>query len=169
MDHIDMVFTNACLPTSKFNPAVRAAIKIAKKTLNRYYSLTDASELYRIAMGKPFFHFILYPPCSFVFPVLHPRHKLAYFKAAGWTQEWIDTAEALVRDKFNLIYSSQDSDEPGDVKSEDLGDAANVTVRCAYALWVIILTLRYRLHIPTTYLITFQHLRPHALLLLLTN
>ena len=42
MDHIDTVFTDACQRTSKFGPAVRATIQIAKKTLNRYYSLTDA-------------------------------------------------------------------------------------------------------------------------------
>ena len=46
MDHIDTVFTDACQWTSKFSPAVQAAIQIAKKTLNRYYSLTDALELY---------------------------------------------------------------------------------------------------------------------------
>ena len=51
MDHIDTTFTNATLPTSKNNPAVQAAISIAKKTLNKYYSLMDYSELYWITMG----------------------------------------------------------------------------------------------------------------------
>jgi hypothetical protein len=54
MDHIDTVFTNAALPTSKNHPAIRAAVEIAKQTLNKYYSLTDASEPYRIAMGLSF-------------------------------------------------------------------------------------------------------------------
>jgi hypothetical protein len=52
MDHIDTVFTNAALPSSNLNPAIRVAVGIAKKTLNRYYSLTDASESYRVAMSK---------------------------------------------------------------------------------------------------------------------
>ena len=52
MDHIDTVFTNAACPTSDLSPAIQAAILIVKKTLNRYYSLTDASDLYRIVMGK---------------------------------------------------------------------------------------------------------------------
>ena len=52
MDHIDNLFTNACLPRSTNDPAIRAAIEVAKKTLNRYYTLTDLSELYRIAMGE---------------------------------------------------------------------------------------------------------------------
>ena len=51
MDHIDNVFTNGMLPSSKNNIAIRVAIEVAKKTLNRYYSLTDFSELYRIAIG----------------------------------------------------------------------------------------------------------------------
>lgn len=31
---------------------IRAAVRIGKLTLNRYYGLTDASDVYRIAMGK---------------------------------------------------------------------------------------------------------------------
>ena len=33
-------------------PAIRAACSLAKQTLNTYYSKTDDSEIYRIAMGK---------------------------------------------------------------------------------------------------------------------
>ena len=51
MDHIDTTFTGYTLPGSEKPPAIRAAVEVAKKTLNKYYSLTDSSELYRIAMG----------------------------------------------------------------------------------------------------------------------
>ena len=34
------------------SPAIRSAIGLAKGTLNRYYSRTDDSEAYRIAMSK---------------------------------------------------------------------------------------------------------------------
>jgi len=54
MDHIDTVFTAAVQPNSNKNPAIRAAIITGKKTLNRYYSYTDYSDNYRIAMGRPF-------------------------------------------------------------------------------------------------------------------
>ncbi|KAH7903748.1 hypothetical protein BJ138DRAFT_977553, partial [Hygrophoropsis aurantiaca] len=64
----------------------RQLCDMLKKTLNRYYQLTDASEVYRIAM------------------VLHPRHKLTYFKNAKWESSWIDTAEALVRNEFEQSY-----------------------------------------------------------------
>jgi len=54
MDHIDMVFTNAIKPNSDTHPAICYALLLAKKTLNKYYSLTDEAEVYRIAMGKSF-------------------------------------------------------------------------------------------------------------------
>ncbi|KAF8421126.1 hypothetical protein L210DRAFT_3344234, partial [Boletus edulis BED1] len=61
MDLIDEKLTTYSLD-HKYSPAIRAAISLAKQTLNRYYQLTDNSEVYRITM------------------VLHPRHKLSYFK-----------------------------------------------------------------------------------------
>lgn len=51
MDRLDECLTNAMI-SSKYSPAIRAAIRMGKQTLNRYYSKTDYSELYRIAMGK---------------------------------------------------------------------------------------------------------------------
>jgi hypothetical protein len=33
------------------SPAIKASLKLGKKTLNRYYSLTDSSKVYRVAMG----------------------------------------------------------------------------------------------------------------------
>lgn len=35
-----------------YHPAIIASMKLAKKKMYRYYSLTDCSEVYRIAMGK---------------------------------------------------------------------------------------------------------------------
>ncbi len=52
MDFIDETFTNGILNETELDPAIRTAIKLAKKTLNRYYGLMDASEVYRIAMGE---------------------------------------------------------------------------------------------------------------------
>jgi hypothetical protein len=51
MDHIDDVLENFTRDT-KYHIAIRSAVDLARQTLNRYYSLTDASEVYRIAMGK---------------------------------------------------------------------------------------------------------------------
>ncbi|TFY78225.1 hypothetical protein EWM64_g5786 [Hericium alpestre] len=49
MDHIDSSFTTDALAT-KYNPAICASLNIAKHTLNHYYTMTDLSEVYRIAM-----------------------------------------------------------------------------------------------------------------------
>jgi hypothetical protein len=50
MDHIDQHLATAAID-NKYNPAIRAALAIGKKTLNRYYDRTDHSEVYRIAMS----------------------------------------------------------------------------------------------------------------------
>ncbi|KAF8549901.1 hypothetical protein OG21DRAFT_1382778, partial [Imleria badia] len=73
MDSIDELFRKYS-HDKKYSPAIRVAVSIAKRVLNRYYALTDRSEVYHVTM------------------VLHPRHKLQYFKNANWEQEWIDTA-----------------------------------------------------------------------------
>ncbi len=57
MDRIDAMLTNDTMAHT-FSPAIRAALKMGKLTLDRYYSLTDDSEVYRTAMGK--YSFALY-------------------------------------------------------------------------------------------------------------
>jgi len=47
--------------------------------------------------------------------VLHPRHKLTYFKAAGWEDEWINAAEQIIRDEFEWKYANLPGDS-GDVE-----------------------------------------------------
>ena len=44
-----------------YHPAILAAMKLACNKINRYYSMTDLSSAYRIAMGKCrfFFHVII--------------------------------------------------------------------------------------------------------------
>jgi len=46
--------------------------------------------------------------------VLHPRHKLQYFKTAGWEKEWIEAAEEIVRDEFDRTYAFMDVDVPSE-------------------------------------------------------
>jgi hypothetical protein len=61
MDMIDEKLTNDSLDRSKFDTSIRASLGLAKKTLNRYYNMTDWSELYRIAMGMYFLLIIISP------------------------------------------------------------------------------------------------------------
>ena len=50
MDHIDETLTSQSLD-SDFEPAIHAALGLAKKVLNCYYSAMDYSEVYCIAMS----------------------------------------------------------------------------------------------------------------------
>jgi len=45
-------------------------------------------------------------------PVLHPCHKLNYFKKAGWEDEWIETAQDIIRTEFDQMYAFMDVDIP---------------------------------------------------------
>ena len=61
-------------------------MKLACKKMDRYYSLTDSSHVYHIAM------------------VLHPGMKLEYFRNQKWEAEWIEQAETLVREVYAAKY-----------------------------------------------------------------
>jgi hypothetical protein len=50
MDHIDQHLATAATKPG-YSHALKAALAIGKKTLNRYYDKTDQSEVYRITMG----------------------------------------------------------------------------------------------------------------------
>lgn len=54
IDYIDQQLTNSTLDP-KYSKSIKTAISLGKWTLNRYYDMTDHSEIYRIAMGKPCF------------------------------------------------------------------------------------------------------------------
>ncbi|KAG2158006.1 uncharacterized protein EDB93DRAFT_1077728 [Suillus bovinus] len=81
MDHVDKMLTSYS-QNKKYLPSICSAVQLATNTLNQYYQLTDKSRTYRISM------------------VLHPQHKLAYFKAAHWEDSWIKTPEQLVCEEF---------------------------------------------------------------------
>ena len=54
MDHLDQHLTTSALNLS-LPASIRAAATLGKRMLNKYYMMTDLSEVYRIAMGKVFF------------------------------------------------------------------------------------------------------------------
>ena len=49
---------------------------------------------------------------------MHPHHKLEYFQAAGWSQEWIDIVHQIVRDTFDISYANRNV--PHGTANEDL-------------------------------------------------
>lgn len=54
MDHLDQHLATSALDLS-LPASIRAAATLGKRMLNKYYTMTDLSEVYRIAMGKAFF------------------------------------------------------------------------------------------------------------------
>ncbi|TFK48644.1 hypothetical protein OE88DRAFT_1605098, partial [Heliocybe sulcata] len=72
MDMIDKMLTRR--DGHSYHPAIPPAMQLAKATINCYYSCTDDSDVYQIAM------------------VLHPGLKLEYFRKHDWEPEWIATA-----------------------------------------------------------------------------
>lgn len=54
MDHIDNLLTNWTRDEGAYDEPIRVALGLAKKTLNRYYKISDMSAVYRIAMSTRF-------------------------------------------------------------------------------------------------------------------
>jgi hypothetical protein len=96
--------------SANYTVAIRSALAIGKRTLNKYYNKTDQSEIYRIAMGKYLLFIYLNLHFLIFLTVLHPRHKLQYFRVAGWEDEWIDAAHTIVREEFDRTYAFMDVD-----------------------------------------------------------
>jgi len=99
MDRIDQVLEKDT-DLQKFSPTLRAALDIGRQTLNRYYSKTDDSEVYRIAM------------------ILHPRNKTRYFKKSGWEAEWIELAVIILRKRWTAYYKHMDIDDADEEPSK---------------------------------------------------
>jgi hypothetical protein len=110
MDRIDEHLATSA-DSDDYSAAIRSALAVGKRILNKYYDKTDHSEVYRISMGKSQCTFFFIPLSSLIFLiVLHPRHKLQYFKAAGWEDEWIDAAHVIVREEYYRTYAFMDVD-----------------------------------------------------------
>ncbi|KAE9388323.1 hypothetical protein BT96DRAFT_775927, partial [Gymnopus androsaceus JB14] len=74
MDAIDEAFATGIIEQKELCTPLCYALLVGKKTLNKYYSLSDDSHIYRIAM------------------VLHPSFKLSYFRRLNWQEQWIQDA-----------------------------------------------------------------------------
>ena len=115
MDHIDKKLSTYS-NDKKYLPSICSTVTLAKKTLDHYYSLTDYSEVYRIAMGRCY-NQLHFNETNFTLLVLHPHHKLMYFKAADWPDEWINTAKDLVTTEFERTYLNHN--ESDNARSDD--------------------------------------------------
>lgn len=51
MDAIDDAFGSGIINRQRLSRPLRRALAIGKATLNKYYNLTDESDIYRVSMG----------------------------------------------------------------------------------------------------------------------
>lgn len=63
MDHISQELTKSSGPSSKYSLAIRAALALGKKTLDKYLGKIGESEVYRIAMGMFILYFYIHWKC----------------------------------------------------------------------------------------------------------
>jgi hypothetical protein len=83
MDIIDNMIATMSEALHKYCLAIYAALAIGSQLINKYYNKTDYLKVYCISMGA----FRLRLSASLltaVLLVLHPQHKLEYFKKASW-------------------------------------------------------------------------------------
>ena len=99
MDHIDQHLATTAL-NADYPMAIKAALAIGKTTLNRYYNKTEHSEI----LQWVWFIKHLNTPSQFLILVLHPQHKLEYFKKARWEEDWVTKAEEIVHTEFACSY-----------------------------------------------------------------
>ena len=57
-------------------------------------------------------------------PVLHPWHKLSYFKQAGWPADWINTAKDIVHAQFKCSYVIKNDNED----EQEVGDGGDIVM-----------------------------------------
>lgn len=95
------------------HPCTRAAAAKGYAILNKYYSRTDGSVMYRLCMSKLFVRFHVHLS-KLGCPVLHPRYKLTWFKKMEWETEWIDTAVELFQTIYDEYYKPNVT-QPDDV------------------------------------------------------
>jgi hypothetical protein len=106
MPAMDKLSSSLSLRTKKkYHPAILATMKLAHTKMDCYYSLTDASAVYRIAM------------------VLHPGMKLEYFRQHKWLDEWIEQAENMVREEYIGSYEKKNG-EAADRKAKSVTEDA---------------------------------------------
>ena len=86
------------------NITIRAAALAGIKVLNKYYSRTDDTIIYCIAMSK-LLHYEWFVCTNLLcYLVMHPKYKLVYFHQQNWELEWITTARGLALDFYNKHY-----------------------------------------------------------------
>ncbi|QRW02441.1 DNA polymerase [Ceratobasidium sp. AG-Ba] len=89
-DSLDYTYGKICNDTS-LPLYVRHAANRARKVLNKYYTKTDTSHLYRLSI------------------LLHPGLRANYLRLAKWEEDWIETAILLAVSIYLKFYKLEDT------------------------------------------------------------
>ncbi|KAF5355384.1 hypothetical protein D9757_014613 [Collybiopsis confluens] len=92
MDAIDEALATGMVDNEEVSDPIKHALAIGKRTINKYYALSDGSNIYRMAM------------------VLHPQHKTRYFENANWSEDWIEESIDITRAAYAQFKPIEDLD-----------------------------------------------------------
>lgn len=131
MDHLNLELATKSQDI-KLHSTVCVALTFSRRILNKYYSLTDASEVYHIAMGASFLNLLsslshseMCEPST----VLHLSYKLQYFKLWDWEKLAIDIAWELVELEFMHEYINVDTLDTHSGEGEEMGSLSNTSFK----------------------------------------
>jgi hypothetical protein len=88
----------------------------ARLKLNKYYSISDISHIYRLALCKSIYS-CLYLSANY-HVVLHPSNHKAYLVRLEWTSEWISEACDIAIDYWVQFYKPDDYGTGDDTSSQ---------------------------------------------------
>ena len=95
MDVINNFLTTSSELPHKYSLAICAALTIGKRTLLKYYNKPGESEVYCVAMSTLVPFYVQYVFLT-VIQVLHPCHKLEYFRRHNWDKPSIEAAHNII-------------------------------------------------------------------------
>ena len=109
MDFINDILTMSSESSQRYSLMICVALTIRKRTLSKYYNKTGVLKVYYIAMST-FLHFYIYYMFLTAILVLHPCHKLEYFRKNNWDEPSIEAACDIIQDVFDETYCGLDID-----------------------------------------------------------
>ncbi|GAA6056514.1 hypothetical protein NBRC10513_007119 [Rhodotorula toruloides] len=99
IDELSALFDDILTTPSAQPPALHNAVLRGWRMLQKYYSFTDDSQFYRVAL------------------LLHPSLRLSYMKNAGWAEDWIATAVEVAEEMYG---NYKRDDNVGSAQSEEM-------------------------------------------------
>ena len=119
---------------------VRLAAARGVAMLNKYYSKTDESIMFRLAMSKSNQtdnHLLWLMQCPCGGPVLHPKYKTNYFVVHEWEAEWIAVAKQLLLEYWESYYKPEASAATKNASSSQVR-VRHWRIAQPFSLWIVL-------------------------------